>query len=135
MALEAKDLIQPEGELEPDLFGATEPGGDTQSRVAKYLVASESLVSDISDAGAKEQAQAAYVYWRAFSAKARRMQAVASRKKAGDVEVQYIVQQAKFFESEAAKYEKRFNDILADVADKSVPAKPTSRAVVNQVEW
>ena len=134
MPLEATDLIQPKGEIEPDLFAADD-GGDTRTRVTSWLEQAVTATGGLDDDSAAERAQRAYVYWRAFSSKARRMQADAA-KKSDDVSTsEYSVQQMRFFSDEGAKYKAEYDAIIADVADESVAPKPTSRAVSNQIIW
>jgi hypothetical protein len=138
------DLIQPRGEIEPDLFageddsGGPDPGGDTTARLTAYLAASQTAIEALAEpleGAALDRAQAAFCYWRAFSAKARQIKALPTDRAFDQGQSRkYSIDQIRSLEADAAKYKAIFDALIGDSTDETAP-RLLSRAVRNEVVW
>lgn len=127
-------LLQPEGELEPDLFADDDPGGSTRTRIVGYLAAYDALVEDFDEAP-PYRAQAAYVYWRALTAKARAIKSLPLDRAFDQGQSRkYTIDQIRSLEADAARFKAVFDELIGDTADESAP-RTLSRAVRNEVVW
>jgi hypothetical protein len=131
----ASDLIQPKGEIEPDLFEADDPGGDTTERVTEYLSQAEEAAGSISDADTKDKAIAAYVYYRTFLAFSRILRSMPEEHKEGDGSRRYAKSQADSFEGTALTYKAQFDAYLADVAGEIPATSPATISVPVEFVW
>ena len=136
MPLTFQDLIQPDGEIEPDLFSATDPAGSTQTRIERWLVIAAAETEGIEDEGVKQSAQVAYVYWRAFSSVARILRKEPSVFSPAQGQTRtYTKEQITAFERDAAKYKAEFDAIVADVADEIPDPVASTTAVATEIVW
>lgn len=105
--------------------GATE----TYLRAEEYLAQGEGE-SDI------EPAQKAFVYYRAFSAKARQMRADAMSSKIADgSQMQWTKEQIAGFDADAARWRAVFDDLVADDVGDIASTRPTTVARRTEIVW
>lgn len=116
------DFIQPEGLLESNLFA------DTVIRVAAWLTIAEDLVEDVPEAS-QADAIAAYVYYRAYKAKADILAAKKSQAKIGDDSYSYRADQIRYYGDLASDYKAQFDAFIADVAGEIAPPRRVSVTV------
>ena len=136
MPLTFQDLIQPDGEIEPDLFSPTDPAGTTQTRVERWLVIAFAETTGIEDEGAAARAQISYVYWRAFSSISRILRKEPSVFSPAQGQTRtYTKEQIAAFERDAAKYKAEFDAIVADVADEIPDPVASTVAVSTEIVW
>jgi hypothetical protein len=104
MAVTAADLTYPVGEIEPEWFSGQDLAGNLSQWISQgYATASSAGVED--EAAADGVAEA-FGYVRAYRAKARALAATPnSISIVGDIGVSGFTGQAKFFLSEAARWE------------------------------
>lgn len=123
MALSPADFVLPKGELSPEMF----PGVGDLAEEGGYV---DTWLAEAQEKTGDEKAQAAWVYYRAFSAVANRLNANPA---SVDVEhkgsKQRLISQMQYFEQKAAEYRAEF-ERLTETAGKTSnfrvrsPARP-----------
>jgi uncharacterized protein YfaP (DUF2135 family) len=132
MPLAVEDLIQPAGELEPNLFSASDPGGDTEARVTVWLVEAEAQAASVPSAD-RDAATAQWVYWRAYNSKYRQLLAQPASEDVGEGSRQYLISQIRAFEEMAAAAKAEFNGYVVTVEAPSSP--PSTVSVPKWIVW
>jgi hypothetical protein len=127
MAVVAADLIAPTGELDPELFEATDPGGDTEARV-EAAIAAIALASP----SASDNAVTAWVYSRIYTAKANSLANQPTTMTVDGQSQGWAKHQIDHFRSLAARWLSIYNE---DTDSTPTPAPRRSRSVRGRVVW
>lgn len=131
------DLIQPIGEIEPDLFADDDPGGSTDVRVTQYLALAEVAAIGIADEAVKNQFIEAFVYAKTFRTFARQLRQVPAEQEqdSGKSKRKYSREQIASFEADAAMYQAQADALIAVVTGASTSQRPVTKAVPVEIVW
>lgn len=148
MPIAAADLLEPTGEVAPELFPGDAPppaagAGTLLGRLATYLADGYARAAAVADATQKDEAARQWAYRRAFRAKYQEM-----NRKASTVDVKdeasrsFLVTQIQNFKALADEAEETYAAIpgvLPVVAEPpaaaAVAAPPVSRSTANLIAW
>jgi hypothetical protein len=125
MALLPSDLIAPDGELDPELFEANDPGGNTEARVTSALAKIEEV-----NGGASDSAKTAWVYWRIYNAKAGSLANTPQSMTVDGESQSWAKHQIDHFRAMAKQYKAAYDEETQTVP---VPAVRRSRSVRGRV--
>lgn len=135
--LTPESFLAPDGELEPGTWPDTEAGGNTLTRLEKWLEAGALLVASLPDS-THDTALAAYVYGKAFRAIADRLGATPARAEQHGLGHTISTGQLQYWTQRALQQEAIFDRLTstpAEVTETTIFRVPGTTSTPNTFVW